>query len=267
MQMASLKEEGSEPHPAKSAGSSAADSAAAPSTSSSSPSSSSSSSSASATTGSSFDSSAEKEKETKHAEEDDDDDEEEEKGAGAAGAAGAAKKKKKKKKKKAAGAGGGEEKKEELTVLARALGKAPAGVSDRFQSVGFWRELLVFPLSFVGHTCVRLRLYSLAPDAQTKVLRNKHGSAQTSPPTIPVCDFFQSGVFPEGQILQYAQNFNTFRTTDQEKKDAEKLDASMYNEVRCSPLWTEIGVGFVCLCGTGISMQLRVYRTMLLPPM
>jgi methionyl aminopeptidase len=55
---------------------------------------------------------------------------------------------------------------------------------------------------------------------------------QTFPPTIPVAKLFPSGHFPAGQILNHPGDFNTFRVGSEEKRAAERLEESMYNEVR-----------------------------------
>jgi methionyl aminopeptidase len=58
------------------------------------------------------------------------------------------------------------------------------------------------------------------------------GAKQTDPPTIPVRQLFAaSGVYPEGELQPYIGR-NAYRTTDPEKKEAEKLDFDMYNGVR-----------------------------------
>ncbi|CAM6014795.1 unnamed protein product [Sphagnum balticum] len=54
---------------------------------------------------------------------------------------------------------------------------------------------------------------------------------QTDPPSIPVIDLFPSGNFPEGEIQQYKDD-NLWRTTSEEKRELERLEKPMYNEVR-----------------------------------
>jgi methionyl aminopeptidase len=58
----------------------------------------------------------------------------------------------------------------------------------------------------------------------------KHG--QTEPPTIPVSQLFPSRKFPEGQVMEYASDFNSWRTTSEEKRYAERLNADLYETVR-----------------------------------
>lgn len=43
----------------------------------------------------------------------------------------------------------------------------------------------------------------------THLLGERYG--QTEPPTIPVEDLFEEGSFPEGEILEHARDFNSFR--------------------------------------------------------
>ncbi|EFA81784.1 methionine aminopeptidase 2 [Heterostelium album PN500] len=54
---------------------------------------------------------------------------------------------------------------------------------------------------------------------------------QTTPPTIPVSDLFSNGIFPVGEECEY-KNDNSYRTTSAEKKESERLDFTLYNEVR-----------------------------------
>ena len=57
-------------------------------------------------------------------------------------------------------------------------------------------------------------------------------NGQTDPPTKPVRQLFAgTGIYPEGELQDY-QGRNAYRTTDAEKKEAEKLDFDMYNGVR-----------------------------------
>lgn len=55
---------------------------------------------------------------------------------------------------------------------------------------------------------------------------------QTKPPTVPVSKLFPSGDFPKGEIMNYPGEFNTFRVTSEEKRAADRMQESMYNEVR-----------------------------------
>ncbi len=55
---------------------------------------------------------------------------------------------------------------------------------------------------------------------------------QTDPPTIPVPDLYPNGIFPEGEIVSYPQDYNTYRTTSEELRERERLEANVYNDVR-----------------------------------
>eukprot|EP00180_Rhodochaete_pulchella_P000314 Plantae.Rhodophyta-Rhodochaete_pulchella.ctg1217.p1 GENE.Plantae.Rhodophyta-Rhodochaete_pulchella.ctg1217~~Plantae.Rhodophyta-Rhodochaete_pulchella.ctg1217.p1 ORF type:complete len:439 (+),score=76.37 Plantae.Rhodophyta-Rhodochaete_pulchella.ctg1217:17-1333(+) len=54
---------------------------------------------------------------------------------------------------------------------------------------------------------------------------------QTDPPTIPIAKWFPSGAFPEGEIQEYRDD-NAFRTTSEEMRDRERLEADLYNTAR-----------------------------------
>ncbi|TPX33566.1 hypothetical protein SmJEL517_g03548 [Synchytrium microbalum] len=54
---------------------------------------------------------------------------------------------------------------------------------------------------------------------------------QTEPPTIPVSILFPNHVYPEGQICEYL-NENSYRTTSEEKRHLERLQADDYNDIR-----------------------------------
>jgi methionyl aminopeptidase len=55
---------------------------------------------------------------------------------------------------------------------------------------------------------------------------------QTDPPSIPICELYPSGNFPEGEIMQYEQDFNLYRTTSEELREAERLELDIYKDVR-----------------------------------
>jgi len=55
---------------------------------------------------------------------------------------------------------------------------------------------------------------------------------QSTPPTRPVVDLFPKGDYPEGQIMEYHQDFNTWRTTSAEKRELERLTSDVYREAR-----------------------------------
>eukprot|EP01114_Cavostelium_apophysatum_P009659 TRINITY_DN2288_c0_g1_i1.p2 TRINITY_DN2288_c0_g1~~TRINITY_DN2288_c0_g1_i1.p2 ORF type:complete len:463 (-),score=141.48 TRINITY_DN2288_c0_g1_i1:2035-3423(-) len=54
---------------------------------------------------------------------------------------------------------------------------------------------------------------------------------QTNPPTIPVAELFPNGGFPEGEIQQYKDD-NLWRTTSAEKRELDRLNSDLYEEVR-----------------------------------
>lgn len=73
---------------------------------------------------------------------------------------------------------------------------------------------------------------AVAPAPADYCPTTKDGRVQTSPPTIPVAEFFEDGIFPEGEIQQYAQDFVTSRVTKAEKKEVNKIHESEWNEIR-----------------------------------
>ncbi|CAM6089165.1 unnamed protein product [Calypogeia fissa] len=54
---------------------------------------------------------------------------------------------------------------------------------------------------------------------------------QTDPPSIPVRDLFPNGEFPEGEIQHYKDD-NKWRVTSEEKREQERLEKPLYNQVR-----------------------------------
>jgi len=54
---------------------------------------------------------------------------------------------------------------------------------------------------------------------------------QTSPPSIPVSELFERGHFPVGEIQDYKDD-NAWRTTSEEKRQQDRLEFDMYDEVR-----------------------------------
>ncbi|RUO96714.1 peptidase M24, structural domain-containing protein, partial [Jimgerdemannia flammicorona] len=55
--------------------------------------------------------------------------------------------------------------------------------------------------------------------------------SQTEPPSIPVSKLFPNEVYPEGEIQQYKDD-NLWRTTSEERRDAERLISNNYNDLR-----------------------------------
>ncbi|KAI5071664.1 hypothetical protein GOP47_0013915 [Adiantum capillus-veneris] len=66
---------------------------------------------------------------------------------------------------------------------------------------------------------------------KSKNKKKKEPLEQTDPPSIPVKDLFPSGDFPEGEVQEY-KNDNLWRSTSEEKREQERLEKPMYNDVR-----------------------------------
>jgi len=86
-------------------------------------------------------------------------------------------------------------------------------------------------------------------------------AGQTAPPTVPVSHLFNN-VFPEGEIQHYKDD-NVWRVTSEEKRELERLEKNMYNEVRqCSEVhrevrryisdWVKPGMKLIDVCGAFI---------------
>ena len=86
-------------------------------------------------------------------------------------------------------------------------------------------------------------------------------AGQTAPPTVPVSRLFNN-VFPEGEIQHYKDD-NVWRETSEEKRELERLEKNMYNEVRqCSEVhrevrryisdWVKPGMKLIDVCGAFI---------------
>jgi methionyl aminopeptidase len=54
---------------------------------------------------------------------------------------------------------------------------------------------------------------------------------QTNPPTKPVSVLFPNGIYPEGEIQEYSDD-STQRITSAEKRESERLQRDIYNDVR-----------------------------------
>lgn len=66
---------------------------------------------------------------------------------------------------------------------------------------------------------------------KNKSQRKKSNLEQTDPPSIPVADLFPSGNFPEGEIQRYRED-NLWRETSAEKREQERIESPLYNEMR-----------------------------------
>jgi len=84
-------------------------------------------------------------------------------------------------------------------------------------------------------------------------------AGQTSPPSIPVSKLF-NGAYPEGEIQRYKDD-NLWRETNEEKRELERLERNMYNEVRqCAEVhrevrryiadWVKPGMKLIDVCET-----------------
>lgn len=84
-------------------------------------------------------------------------------------------------------------------------------------------------------------------------------AGQTAPPTVPVSKLFNN-VFPEGEIQRYKDD-NLWRETSEEKRELERLEKNMYNEVRqCAEVhrevrkyisdWVKPGMKLIDVCET-----------------
>eukprot|EP01133_Synstelium_polycarpum_P013386 gene13386-15750_t len=72
-----------------------------------------------------------------------------------------------------------------------------------------------------------------APKSATKPATSSSvGKAQTTPPSIPVSNFFSDGLYPQGEICEYAQEWNLFRTTSSEKREQERIRFHRLNDIR-----------------------------------
>lgn len=56
-------------------------------------------------------------------------------------------------------------------------------------------------------------------------------SRQNFPPTVPIHEAFAGGPYPMGEIQEYSGN-NSFRITDEEKRESEKVQESDYQNIR-----------------------------------
>ncbi|KAI9271546.1 peptidase M24, structural domain-containing protein [Phascolomyces articulosus] len=70
-----------------------------------------------------------------------------------------------------------------------------------------------------------------AKKKKKKKNKKKSPKAQTEPPTVPVAKLFSNNVFPEGETHEYRDD-NTWRTTSEEKRAAERLANDDYNDMR-----------------------------------
>ena len=55
---------------------------------------------------------------------------------------------------------------------------------------------------------------------------------QTEPPSIPVAELFGDTPYPIGELQNHPGDFNTYRITSEEKRDAERMLTDLYSSVR-----------------------------------
>ena len=55
---------------------------------------------------------------------------------------------------------------------------------------------------------------------------------QSVPPTVPVAELFPEGKFPQGEIQEYVQDYNTARTTGEEHRYNDRLHSDLYETLR-----------------------------------
>ena len=58
-------------------------------------------------------------------------------------------------------------------------------------------------------------------------------SEQTSPePTVPIKYLYKDGKYPQGEIMEYTQEYNTYRTSSKEEKAKDEMFDQIYQEAR-----------------------------------
>ncbi|KAK9491969.1 peptidase M24, structural domain-containing protein [Lipomyces doorenjongii] len=60
---------------------------------------------------------------------------------------------------------------------------------------------------------------------------NSGAIKQTDPPTIGISKFYQGGIYPEGEIMEYRDD-NNYRTTNEEKRYLDRMNNEAYNDLR-----------------------------------
>eukprot|EP01080_Neovahlkampfia_damariscottae_P012434 gene12434-6186_t len=65
-----------------------------------------------------------------------------------------------------------------------------------------------------------------------KKKKPNNGITQNTPPDIPVSKLYPSKDWPVGEIMEYEQDFNVFRTGNTEKKNLEKVFSKEYSDAR-----------------------------------
>ncbi|KAI7907458.1 peptidase M24, structural domain-containing protein [Cokeromyces recurvatus] len=64
-----------------------------------------------------------------------------------------------------------------------------------------------------------------------KKKKKSEPKTQTEPPTVPVSKIYTNKIYPVGEVHDYI-NENTFRTTSEEKRAAERMNENDYNDLR-----------------------------------
>ncbi|KAI9496633.1 peptidase M24, structural domain-containing protein [Zychaea mexicana] len=137
---------------------------------------------------------------------------------GASGASSAAKKKKKNKKKKASGAANGNEATNDTENN---------NAEDAEDENNDENEDVEAAVAAGGEGASE----GAAKKKKKKKNKKKSPKTQTEPPTVPVAKLFTSNVFPVGEEHEYRDD-NTWRTTNEEKRAAERLANDDYNDMR-----------------------------------
>ncbi|KAK9369267.1 peptidase M24, structural domain-containing protein [Lipomyces kononenkoae] len=71
------------------------------------------------------------------------------------------------------------------------------------------------------------------PKKKSKGTNGANGSAvkQTDPPTVGISKFYASGIYPEGETVEYRDD-NNYRTTNEEKRYLDRMNSEAYNDLR-----------------------------------
>ncbi|KAK9326248.1 peptidase M24, structural domain-containing protein [Lipomyces orientalis] len=71
------------------------------------------------------------------------------------------------------------------------------------------------------------------PKKKSKSANGANGGAvkQTCPPTVGISKFYQSGIYPEGETMEYRDD-NKYRTTNEEKRYLDRMNYEAHNDLR-----------------------------------
>lgn len=88
-----------------------------------------------------------------------------------------------------------------------------------------------------------------------KKKKKKKGLKQTEPPSVPVAKFFADGIFPEGEWQSYKDD-NLWRETSAEKRELQRLQEDMINEVRqCAEVHRQVRTYIRSIAKPGILLS------------